>query len=97
MTTNERHAIYRIEFFVASDAEESDPDTAFETTGDNTDDLECALAEFLNLPNDDDIRLTWLFNDNSADVYNVVSVDNDAVLGVAYISVDHVNVEVCER
>lgn len=84
--------MYRIEFFHAHDAEESDPDTAFESMADNTDDLECELAAFLKLPNDDDIRLTLIPNvtcDDGADVYNVMSIDNDAVLGVAYISVVH--------
>jgi hypothetical protein len=91
MTTNdERHAIYRYEFFRASDAEDSDPDTAFEITADNTDDCETAIATFLNLPNDDDIRFVWIERDADADRYNVLSIDENESVGVAYVTVEYV-------
>jgi hypothetical protein len=79
---------FMIEYYDANQAEDSDPDTAFESTADNTDDLETALAAHLSLPNDDDIRLVWLDRDGDADRWSVVSVDENEELGIAYISVD---------
>jgi hypothetical protein len=84
--SNERFAMFNAEYYDAADAEESDPDPAFETTGDNTDDLETELANALNVGN---IVMKWIDRDGDADRYRVTNTSNNE-LGVAYISIDYV-------
>lgn len=77
MTTN---TTSRLEFYIADDAEESDPDASLDITGD-LDHLKQLVSVHISIAADD-IAYTLIEDD----MYRVSRISDDADLGVAYIT-----------
>ena len=85
MTTNEK--LFNIEFYRAADAEESDPDPAFNAEADNPEDLFIALSAFLGEANVRVYQFLHTMEDGSL-AYNVIGNHVES-LGVAYIVIHY--------